>query len=69
MVVAETPPVGVLEVQHNFTELPRIRSERTAFELHYPRMVDRMRAEAHVGKAHGPDDGGATRIDGERVRT
>jgi cytochrome c oxidase subunit I len=35
--------------RHNFTELPRIRSERPAFELHYPHMVHRMRAEAHVG--------------------
>ncbi|MGW0042650.1 aa3-type cytochrome oxidase subunit I [Rhodococcus sp. NPDC003348] len=39
--------------RHNFTELPRIRSERPAFELHYPHMVDRMRAEAHAGRAHG----------------
>ncbi|MCU1646300.1 MAG: ctaD1 [Nocardia sp.] len=41
--------------RHNFYELPRIRSERPAFELHYPHMVERMRAEAHVGwgsKAH-----------------
>ena len=36
--------------RHNFTELPRIRSERPAFELHYPHMVERMRAEAHVGR-------------------
>ncbi|NLU62034.1 cytochrome c oxidase subunit I [Rhodococcus sp. HNM0563] len=35
--------------RHNFTELPRIRSERPAFELHYPHMSDRMRAESHVG--------------------
>ncbi|EOM77952.1 cytochrome-c oxidase [Rhodococcus rhodnii LMG 5362] len=35
--------------RHNFTSLPRIRSERPAFELHYPHMVDRLRAEAHVG--------------------
>jgi cytochrome c oxidase subunit 1 len=35
--------------RHNFTELPRIRSERPAFELHYPHMVEKMRAEAHVG--------------------
>ena len=35
--------------RHNFTELPRIRSERPAFELHYPHMVERMRAEAHIG--------------------
>ncbi|KPH21710.1 hypothetical protein AN948_00215, partial [Rhodococcus sp. ADH] len=34
--------------RHNFTELPRIRSERPAFELHYPHMVERMRTEAHI---------------------
>ena len=28
--------------RHNFTELPRIRSERPAFELHYPHMVERL---------------------------
>ena len=39
--------------RHNFTELPRIRSERPAFELHYPHMVERLRAEAHVGTRHG----------------
>ncbi len=31
---------------------PRIRSERPAFELHYPHMIERMRAEAHVGPGH-----------------
>jgi len=38
--------------RHNFTELPRIRSERPAFELHYPHMSERMRAEAYVGTAN-----------------
>ncbi|WP_182357825.1 cytochrome c oxidase subunit I [Tomitella gaofuii] len=42
--------------RHNFTELPRIRSERPAFELHYPHMVERMRAEAHVGPGSGAHD-------------
>ena len=37
--------------RHNFTELPRIRSERPAFELHYPHLVERFRAEAHGGHA------------------
>jgi cytochrome c oxidase subunit I len=37
--------------RHNFAELPRIRSERPAFELHYPHMVGRLRAEAHVGSS------------------
>ncbi|WP_435594923.1 aa3-type cytochrome oxidase subunit I [Tsukamurella tyrosinosolvens] len=36
--------------RHNFTELPRIRSERPAFELHYPHMVGRMRAEKHTAR-------------------
>jgi cytochrome c oxidase subunit 1 len=35
--------------RHNFYELPRIRSERPAFELHYPHMIERMRAESHTG--------------------
>ncbi|MEU4742294.1 cytochrome c oxidase subunit I [Actinosynnema sp. NPDC023658] len=40
--------------RHNFTELPRIRSARPAFELHYPHMIERIHDEAHVtltGKA------------------
>ena len=35
--------------RHNFTEMPRIRSERPAFELHYPHAVERIRAENHIG--------------------
>jgi cytochrome c oxidase subunit 1 len=35
--------------RHNFTSLPRIRSERPAFELHYPHLVERLQLEAHVG--------------------
>jgi cytochrome c oxidase subunit 1 len=39
--------------RHNFTELPRIRSERPAFELHYPHMVERMRTEQQAfGRKH-----------------
>ncbi|MDQ5855875.1 MAG: cytochrome c oxidase subunit I [Actinomycetota bacterium] len=40
--------------RHNFTELPRIRSERPAFELHYPHMAERMRTEAHIGGSGHP---------------
>ncbi|MFY9809472.1 MAG: cbb3-type cytochrome c oxidase subunit I, partial [Pseudonocardiaceae bacterium] len=41
--------------RHNFTELPRIRSERPAFELHYPHMAARLRTEAHIGgNGHPP---------------
>ncbi|RDH76966.1 cytochrome c oxidase subunit I [Mycolicibacterium moriokaense] len=36
--------------RHNFTELPRIRSERPAFELHYPHMIERMRNELYVAR-------------------
>ncbi len=48
--------------RHNFTELPRIRSERPAFDLHYPHLVEQARLEAHVGftgkpLAHGADKG------------
>ncbi|MFD6677012.1 cytochrome c oxidase subunit I [Rhodococcus zopfii] len=39
--------------RHNFYELPRIRSERPAFELHYPHMSERMRVESHVGWGSG----------------
>jgi cytochrome c oxidase subunit 1 len=38
--------------RHNFTELPRIRSNRPAFEMHYPHMAERMREEEHIGRAH-----------------
>ena len=34
--------------RHNFTEIPRIRSERPAFDLHYPHLAQRHREEAHV---------------------
>ncbi len=44
--------------RHNFTALPRIRSERPAFELHYPHMVDRIREEAHTGGGHASAAGG-----------
>ncbi len=47
--------------RHNFTEQPRIRSERPAFELHYSHMVQRKRSEAHIGRAHGPQDKDVTR--------
>jgi cytochrome c oxidase subunit 1 len=40
--------------RHNFREIPRIRSERPAFELHYPHLVERFRDEAHVGGRASP---------------
>jgi cytochrome c oxidase subunit I len=35
--------------RHNFTSIPRIRSERPAFEHHYPHLLERLDAEAHIG--------------------
>ena len=40
--------------RHNFTSLPRIRSERPAFELHHPQMVERLRTEAHPQRGWKP---------------
>jgi cytochrome c oxidase subunit 1 len=38
--------------RHNFTSIPPIRSERPAFECHYPHERERLRAEAHAGGLH-----------------
>ncbi|MGX7679013.1 aa3-type cytochrome oxidase subunit I [Jatrophihabitans sp. DSM 45814] len=38
--------------RHNFTSMPRIRSERPAFEAHYPHLIDRLEREAHADKKH-----------------
>jgi cytochrome c oxidase subunit I len=38
--------------RHNFTSIPRIRSERPAFEHHYPHLLERLEAEAHAGRRH-----------------
>ncbi|MEB3365868.1 aa3-type cytochrome oxidase subunit I [Saccharopolyspora mangrovi] len=56
--------------RHNFKELPRIRSERPAFELHYPHISERMRLEAHLSltgktlahKHEGEGDGGVATL-------
>ncbi len=49
--------------RHNFTVMPRIRSERPAFEAHYPELADRLELEAHSGS--GP--GGAGNVVGDEV--
>jgi cytochrome c oxidase subunit 1 len=49
--------------RHNFTELPRIRSERPAFELHYPHLVPRYRAEAHVRRRPAPSERAAEQLE------
>ncbi|RBY79662.1 cytochrome c oxidase subunit I [Blastococcus sp. TF02A-26] len=49
--------------RHNFVAIPRIRSERPAFEAHYPHLIERLHREAHAGKRHhppGPDQVGLT---------
>lgn len=40
--------------RHNFHMLPRIRSERPAFELHHPHMRERMHSEAHPHRSWKP---------------
>ena len=40
--------------RHNFTSMPPIRSERPAFELHYPHMAERLKVEARPGRPHQP---------------
>ncbi len=43
--------------RHNFTSIPRIRSERPAFDLHYPHIQSgRTRVPAATGSATRPDD-------------
>ena len=42
--------------RHNFTSLPKIRSERPAFELHHPEMIQRMRDEARPDRNWQPLD-------------
>jgi len=49
---SQIPAVGHLPAAP--TELPRIRSERPAFELHYPHLVERLRTEAHTGRRSPP---------------
>jgi cytochrome c oxidase subunit I len=40
--------------RHNFVAIPQIRSERPAFEAHYPHLKERLRNEAHAGKRRAP---------------
>ncbi|SFF80478.1 cytochrome c oxidase subunit 1 [Blastococcus tunisiensis] len=54
--------------RHNFVEIPRIRSERPAFEAHYPHLVQRLQDEAHAGKRHTPYGGVSELVDGTGPR-
>jgi cytochrome c oxidase subunit 1 len=53
--------------RHNFLEIPRIRSPRPAFELHYPDMVERLQSEAYAGRRHTPYLGEAGLTAGRRA--
>jgi cytochrome c oxidase subunit I len=59
--------------RHNFTSMPRIRSERPAFEAHYPHLIERLEREAHAEKRHrGPvAQAGAAAVgsEGDRIRS
>jgi cytochrome c oxidase subunit 1 len=48
--------------RHNFLQIPRIRSPRPAFELHYPDMAERLQSEAYAGRrrARYPGEAGLT---------
>ncbi|ODU26741.1 MAG: hypothetical protein ABT15_00730 [Pseudonocardia sp. SCN 73-27] len=48
--------------RHDFTELPRIRSERPAFELHHPHLVEQFLREAHVDGHPAPSEAAAERV-------
>jgi cytochrome c oxidase subunit 1 len=56
--------------RHNFTSMPRIRSERPAFEAHYPHLIDRLEREAHAHKKHSEvlAEVGAAAVGGEGER-
>lgn len=43
--------------RHNFTSIPRIRSERPAFDLHHPEVAE---AEARIADKHGKDGKGGS---------
>ncbi|MDQ2740109.1 MAG: cytochrome c oxidase subunit I [Actinomycetota bacterium] len=55
--------------RHNFTSIPPIRSERPAFEYHYPHLLQQLEEEAHSGKRHyhAPQLAGAT-VSGQAPR-
>jgi cytochrome c oxidase subunit 1 len=50
--------------RHNFTSIPRIRSERPAFEAHYPQLIERLHEEAHAGWSRKTPSGGAGSVMG-----
>jgi cytochrome c oxidase subunit 1 len=51
----------------NFLDLPRIRSERPAFELHYPATVEQLRNQNHVTNMFGSQPRQQTRTPSEEI--
>jgi cytochrome c oxidase subunit 1 len=49
-----TPPA-----RHNFVSIPRIRSERPAWEYHYPHLVETSHEEAFAGWHKQAKDSGS----------
>jgi cytochrome c oxidase subunit I len=55
--------------RHNFKSMPRIRSERPAFEAHYPHLIPQLEREAHGHVTHHRvEAAGRTVVGGEGVR-
>jgi cytochrome c oxidase subunit 1 len=55
--------------RHNFTSMPRIRSDRPAFEAHYPHLLPRLEREAHADKKHrAVESAGQAAVGGEGSR-
>jgi cytochrome c oxidase subunit 1 len=49
--------------------MPRIRSERPAFEAHYPHLLEQLEREAHADKKHQMVQlAGAAAVGGEGAR-
>ena len=55
--------------RHNFISMPRIRSERPAFEAHYPHLIAQLEEEAHADRRHRRvHEVGAAAVGGEAGR-
>ncbi|WP_408651512.1 cytochrome c oxidase subunit I [Jatrophihabitans sp.] len=55
--------------RHNFISMPRVRSERPAFEAHYPHLIPQLEREAHADKKHrAVESAGQAAVGGEGSR-
>jgi cytochrome c oxidase subunit 1 len=55
--------------RHNFLWMPRIRSERPAFEAHYPHLVERLDREAHAHQRRKIEQAGPAVVGSEGPRS